>query len=116
AKKNVLTFADFVSAAEADIEDMFEPDFYLRLVNEEYTDVLSKPIALADLNNNLPRIVMRLEQYLAANPLKGGITFNHFRPARYLSENLPTLQADISPATLDRFEEAFKRLNALLKK
>lgn len=113
-KKKVLTFADFVSASEADIEDMFEPDFYLRLVNEAYSSELSKPIQQSDLDSNLPRITAQLGKYFDANPLKGKATWNHYRPARYFVDNLGTLEKDVSDSTLDRFEDAFKRLNALL--
>ena len=114
SKKNVLTFIDFVSAVEADIEDMFEPDFYLKLVNAEYAASLSKPIGVSDLIVGIPRVVTRIEKYLEANT-SAGVTLNHFRPARYLTEHLTTLKGDISEATLDRFEDAFTRLNALIK-
>jgi len=43
-KSHVLTFADFVGNAEADIEDMFDVGFYLRLLNEEFKDALPKKI------------------------------------------------------------------------
>jgi hypothetical protein len=115
-KKNVLTFADFTAAKEADIEDMFEPDFYLELVNGEYAKSLTTSIALADLDANLPRLLVRLEKHFEANPLKGANGFSHLRPARYLTDNFRSLKAQVSDATLSRFEEAFKALNALLKK
>src|SRR5206468_10674075 len=35
-KSHVLTFAEFTGTAEADIEDMFDVAFYLKLVNGEY--------------------------------------------------------------------------------
>lgn len=114
AKKNVLTFAEFVQNNSADIEDMFENDFYLQLVNSEYSKSLSKKIDMSNLNNNIPRILVRIEEYLAANPMKNNIKFNHYRPARYLTENVSTLENSISDTTLDRFESAFKKLNSLL--
>jgi hypothetical protein len=114
-KQNVLTFADFTGAKEADIEDMFEPDLYLELVNGEYKKSLSKPIAVADLAAQDPRILVRLQKHLEQQPLQGE-TFSHFRPARYLTEHLKTLETKISDATLDRFEKAFLALNKLLGK
>lgn len=51
-KQNLLTFADFTGSKEADIEDMFDPDFYLELVNGEYKKGVAKPLAVADLNQN----------------------------------------------------------------
>lgn len=113
-KNHVLTFADFTGTSEADIEDMFEPDFYIRLINEEYKSALSKPLKSSELNSHLPRMITRLDAYFAKSPLKGSASFSHFRPARYLAEHIGTLKPTISPSTLDRFDEAFKRLNALL--
>lgn len=111
AKQQILTFADFVFTAEADIEDMFEPDFYLAVVNAEYA--LRKPVKEADLNNQLPRIVSRLERYFSSNSLTGG-AFNTYRPARYFAEKIGSLRKNLADTTLDRFEAAFKRLNTLL--
>jgi hypothetical protein len=114
-KKNyVLTFADFTGTAEADIEDMFEAEFFLRLVNDEFKTDMQKSIKPADLNNSIPRINVRLEEYFKANAMKGKARYGHFRPARYFAENIGILEKAISTSTLDRFEEAFKKLNALL--
>jgi predicted ATP-dependent endonuclease of OLD family len=114
-KNHVLTFADFTGTAEADIEDMFDVAFYLKLVNAEYANDLSKKPKEADVTTGNPRILVRLEAFVTAHPLKGTARFNHFRPARYFTENIATLKKAISAATLDRFEAAFKKLNALLK-
>ena len=35
-QQQVMTFVDFTGTGEADIEDMFDPDFYLKLVNCEF--------------------------------------------------------------------------------
>ena len=114
-KSHVMTFADFTGAAEADIEDMFDVSFYLKLVNAEYTSDLSKKPKESDVKTGNPRILVRLEEFFDAKPLKGTARFNHFRPARYFTENTATLKKTISATTLDRFEAAFKKLNALLK-
>lgn len=112
-KKRVLTFADFTGTRYADVEDMFDVPFYLDLVNEEYKAVLAKPIREADLTSRHPRVLARLEEYLDQNPLKGGATFSHYRPARLFAESA-SFASKLSDAALDRFEEAFKRLNRLL--
>ena len=116
AKRKVITFADFVAGDEADIEDMFEVGFFLKLVNSEFASLLSRPVEEVELRNSSPRVLARLEEYLGATPLKGGAVFNHYRPARHLSENLSVLAGDISDATFGRFEQAFDRLNKMLKK
>ena len=113
-KKNVLTFAEFVGTAEADIEDMFDVAFYLKLVNGEYANDLNKKVAERDVKTGSPRIVVRLESFFSGNPLKGTAQFGHFRPARYFTENVATLKKSLPAVAFGRFEEAFKKLNALL--
>lgn len=112
-KSHVLTFASFTGQTEADIEDMFEPKVYLGLVNGEYD--LTPPLTVSSLPKGKRRILVRVEEYLQANPSAKG-EFNHYRPARYLAENVDTLGAKISDATLDRFQKAFDAVNALLRK
>lgn len=113
-KNHVLTFADFTGLLEADIEDMFDTDFYLKLVNTEYQSVLSKPISETDLDSKIPRITVQLGKYFQASPLQNNTEFIHYRPARYLAEHSSSLRQELSVETLARFEEAFKTLNALL--
>ena len=54
-KRHVLTYADFTAGDEADIEDMFDPDFYLKLVNGAF----GSSIVLDDLAREPPRILRR---------------------------------------------------------
>jgi predicted ATP-dependent endonuclease of OLD family len=112
AKRNVHTFAEYTGKTEADIEDMFDPQFYLDIVNEEYKKELPKRIELKDLGKH-PRILVNIEEWLKANPLTAG-AFNHYRPARYFAEKMGGLAARLDKATFDRFEQAFKALNGLL--
>ena len=107
-KSNVLTFADFVDGNEADVEDMFTSSFYLKLVSKEF----DASIKVGDLPAHGDRILPRLEEYLETNPLPGAARFNHYRPARYMMENLQGLT--VPDQTLDRFENAFRALNQLL--
>ena len=109
-KQRVMTFADFTDGAEADIEDMFTPEFYLDLVNGEF----GTSISVANLAEGRPRILPRLEEYLKDNPLPGDMTFNHYRPARFFSENIGSLREELSDETVDRFQQAFDVLNQLL--
>jgi predicted ATPase len=113
-KKQVATYADFAGTNEADVEDMFERDFYVGVVNAEFANELKAPIPVSALNAKEPRTLRAIEAYLQNNPLKSG-TFGHYRPARYFSENAATLWPKVSDTTKDRFEAAFKHLNALLK-
>ena len=113
-KKQVSTYADFTGGSEADVEDMFDRDFYVEIVNSEFAKQLKAKIALNKLNANEPRTLRAIDAWLTENPMKSG-SFGHYRPARYFSENLTTLWPNVSDATKDRFEAAFKHLNGLLQ-
>jgi len=113
AKNRVLTFADFTWGREADIEDMFDVDFYLRLVNEDYRLMETSPVSALGLAPG-GRILRRLETHFAQHPLPMNQPFRRERPARYLGENLAQLKAAISPATFARFETLFEQLNKML--
>ena len=109
-KNHVLTYADFVSKGEADIEDMFDPKFYLKLVNGAF----GSSIKLANLPRTQLRILRRLDQYFDKNPLKNSASFNHYRPARYFTDNIGSLADELSKRDLGRFQQVFDKLNALL--
>ena len=111
-KKQVITYADFVDAREADVEDVVGTAFYLELVNAEYAAVLGEPVAAKDLKSKHPRITVRLEEHFAENPLSSGVPFNHYRPARYLAEKVGDLT--VPPAVLDRFERICSAVNERL--
>ena len=112
-KKQVSTYADFVEGTEADVEDMFDRDFYLQIVNAEFKEQLKEEVTSTKLNAKEPRTLRAIEAWLANNPMKSG-GFNHFRPARYFTEKLDTLWPNVSDETKNRFENAFKHLNGLL--
>ncbi len=114
-KKQVLTFSSYCGKAEADIEDMFDPEFYVRVVNAEYDQVLQKQLSATDVvhQSEKRRVLVVIEEHFLKAPLVG-VIFNHYRPARYFSENIATLEKDLSAATLERFEKVFKALNDLL--
>lgn len=109
-KRKVLTYADYVGKGEADIEDMFEPDFYLELVNGAF----GSSFAVADLPKNPPRILRRIENHVKGNPLPRNAKFNHYAPARYFASNIGSFVDRLSEEELNRFEQAFNALNGLL--
>lgn len=113
AKNKVLTFADFTWGREADIEDMFDVDFYLRLVNEDYRLLETGPLHALGLPAG-GRIVRRLEAHFAAHALPRNQSFRRERPARHFAENLAQLKSALSPATFARFETLFEQLNKML--
>lgn len=113
-KKSVLTYADFLDQDTADVEDMFDRSFYIKLVNQEFGKQLKALIDPAALNDKKPRVLKAIDEHLEDNPLKSG-SFSHYRPARYMSEQIGDLWGEMSEEAKGRFEEAFKALNDLLK-
>ena len=113
-KKNVITFTDFMEAKEADIEDMFGVNFYLKLVNNEYENELENKITAESLNFNHPRILVKIEEYLKKYPLQKSSNLSHYRIARYFVDNCNKLIDEMPKDAIDRFEKAFSTLNKLL--
>ena len=109
-KKKIHTYADFVEADEADIEDLFSDEFYLRLVNGEFETNLT----VDDLPIGSPRILRRLEKYFKQKPLPNNVNFNHYRPARYFSGKIEKLESQLTDLQLERFQKVFDTLNDLL--
>lgn len=107
-KNRVMTFGDFLKRESADIEDMFDPSFYLDLVNGEYGTKIKE----TDLIDQQPRILKRIEQFLK-NEGTPSIAFNHYRPARFLQESIDSIGKKITEDTLDRFQKVFEEMNAL---
>ena len=114
-KKQVLTYGDFTDLKDADVEDMFDEDFYLSVINKEYKSELPTAISISDLSEHEPKILTRLEKYFEKFPLKNGTSFSHYRPARCFAENISEFEKSVSEKTLNQFEKAFISLNKLLK-
>lgn len=112
-RANVLKFSDFTRTEEAGIEDMLGDAFYLDLVNEAFKEQLEQPIPLAAVNVGDPRIVRRIEDHLADNPMKHG-QFSRYRLAKYFQENAQGLAQRLPELARERFEAVFSQLNELL--
>jgi len=111
------TCADFTNQGEADVEDMFEIDLFVEMLNGAYkppaAHVVSREALLAAAKT--PRIVKKAEALFMLMP-DTVAEFNHFGASRWLLENPSALDPD-TPAvnvTLDRFEQVFKAFNQLL--
>lgn len=102
AGEKLIPLTDFTNTAEADIEDLFDVDFYLRLL-ERAGSTSVKPKQLKGTG----RILKRVEAVT-------GVSFDHYRPARYLLEHQVELLKEVNDATIERFEKLFRRANALL--
>ena len=112
-KQNIFCYGAFTGTDDADVEDMFDPDFYLSLVNSEYHDSLGRPIKKSHLRAEGGRITAMIASYLESASPGSKVQFDRYRPARYFAENSASLQSGISTDTWQRFQEMFKRLNAV---
>lgn len=115
--KQILTAADFTSKEESDIEDFFEPDLFVNIVNSAFT--LSEPHAIEVENlqnhNSSPRLVKKIEALFRTMPVNVP-EFEHVIPADWLIRNGDILHdgSEKVTKTLERFENAFKAVNDLL--
>lgn len=97
-----MPIAKVTGTREADIEDLFDASFYLRLLND--SGVADAAYAgLKGRDGSLKRIERAL-----------GHSFDHYAPARYFLEKQVELLKDLDEATLGRFEELFRAVNAVV--
>ena len=108
---------DFTGKDESDIEDFFEPVLYVDIVNCAYNLNAEHAIKVGQLQNNSSssRLVKQVEDLFRTKPIEVP-EFDHFTPSNWLIHNTPILEASTNEVTttLDRFEDFFKELNALL--
>ncbi len=112
-RSNPIKWVEVTKVRTADIEDILDPVFYLKLVNASYAGELSEPITMKAITDSEPRIAKRLEVYFEAQGLGNG-KFEAYRPAAYLLENHAELRGEIDEATIERAASMFERVNALL--
>lgn len=109
----VLPLTEITGTKEADIEDLFDTDYYLQLVNDTYRAALGgKTLTQKDLTSAGSRIIPRLEHYFDAHHVANG-KFSHLEVADYFARTLDKLP-DPPQATLERWEKLFTRLNAVI--
>ncbi len=111
------TCADFTDQLEADVEDIFDVDLFIEMLNGAYKPPAANIVTAAALLAASPtlRIVKKAEALFRLMPASVA-EFDHFGAARWLLENPSLLDSD-SPAviaTLDRFEQMFKTFNTLV--
>lgn len=109
----LVEVSTFAGNDDADIEDLFAPTFYLKLVNGAYANQLGERLTLKALVDQNPRITRRVESYFKAQNIANG-RFNHFPPSAYLLGEQKALLKQIDDATIERAARMFQTLNALL--
>lgn len=113
-----FTIADFIDADEGDVEDLFNPELYVDMVNRcyELPEGARITVEKLDEDTSTPRIVKKMESQFKLMPPEMPL-FSHYAPADYLLRRNPSLLSCDSEAveeTLTAAEEIFRTFNALL--
>ncbi len=111
--RSPIKWVEVTRVRDADIEDLLDPGFYLKLVNAAYKNELPQPVTLRSISDSNPRIAERVKSYFSANNIAGG-TFETYRPAAYFLQNHGTLRPEINQDTMDNVAGMFERINSLL--
>lgn len=101
-QQRLVPLTDLTQTNEADIEDLFATDWYLKLLHASGVGRVAKTKLTGG------RIVKQVEAIL-------GQRYDHYQPASYLMRSPGTLLDEIDQGTQDRFRELFTRLNTLLE-
>lgn len=116
-KGHVFTVADFLKTAEADIEDLFHPDLYARMLNGTY-GWDGERAATGDRLRAIEgtRLVQKAERLVNSTLPPDDGEMSHYAPALWLIKHPEVLEGD-SPEvqeTLGNFERVFEAFNELL--
>jgi len=107
--QRILHYRDHLKgASEADVEDLFEPQDYIKLFNgafSEYPDISIED--LAEFSKD--RMVEKINSHLGVK------RFNHYRPANYLAKESGKA-VKLGSTTLDHFEAVIRAVNQAMKK
>jgi len=109
----LVQVSEFTASKDADIEDLFDVDFYLKLVNGAYAGDLKKPLTAKQLKVKGGRVTRRIDQHFADNHIANN-KLNHYRPAAYLLREQVALLSELDEDTIQRAATMFERLNDLL--
>ncbi|MFC3301018.1 hypothetical protein ACFOD8_15475 [Arthrobacter agilis] len=109
----IVEIGTVLGKADADIEDVFEPSFYVELINDAYQGLLSgKKLTVKELPDD-PRLVRRVERAFETRGINHG-RINHFSPAAALNRRQSHYVPKINEKTLDRAEQLFASINVLV--
>jgi hypothetical protein len=118
ANGRLLDFATLLNRPEADVEDVFAPSVYSKIVSEAFRLDQNDRVTVDKLSAAQPPTPRLLKQTEACFRLMSpdAPEFDHFRPAEWLFINPAMLDGDDQAVldTLDRAEKVIKAINALL--
>ena len=112
--ERIILATEIAGKEEADIEDFFEPAFFVDLLNKTYGlkdghELTVEKLEAADTNTT--RLVKKAEAYFRVLPAEVP-EYSHFDPSMYLLQH-PTMlngKGKSIQDTLARFEQAFERI------
>ena len=114
---HLYSVIDFINRPEGDVEDLFDPEIYLEIVNASYCLNDSLALTIDDINSitTSSRIAKRVEELFRVMPVTVAY-FNHYTPASWLISNPGVLQVNSEAVerTLMVAEKVFDTYNALL--
>ena len=113
AGRTPVNWIEVTRVREAGIEDLLDPGFYLRLVNQAYAPHLKEPVTLRAISDSNPRIVERLKSYFSENGINGG-EFDPYKPAALFLKNHAMMRGEINQVTIDSTSAMFDRINSML--
>ncbi|WP_051110433.1 AAA family ATPase [Longispora albida] len=108
--RGLVEIGEFTGGTAADLEDLYETEFYLALVNHAYSEQLAAPIRADELTSTDPRIVERLRVHFR----ELGLEFNPYPCAALLLRDAAAMPNAVDGVTLTRAERLFARVNELL--
>ncbi|GHF83051.1 hypothetical protein FHX82_006516 [Amycolatopsis bartoniae] len=100
--RRLIYLTEITGTGEADIEDLFDVGWYLKLLGAAKVGKFTKSML-----NGGGRIIKQVE---AAH----GGRFDHYQPANHLMRSPGTLLDSIDESTRERFQHLFNRINGLL--
>ena len=98
---------------DADMEDLFDPQFYLKLVNTVYAAELPYELNMKAITGPSPRIAQRIQKFFEKEGICDG-QFDRYRPAAYLLNKHLEFRSEIDESTIERAASMINRINSLL--
>jgi energy-coupling factor transporter ATP-binding protein EcfA2 len=109
--ERIMNYAEVLGLAEGDVEDIFDPKLYIKLVNGALGLTGANRLTLSKLDSNISRLVKRAEAACKLLPPEVP-EFDHFGPADWLIRN-PTVLDLKDPEVEQTLDNAEKVIAAI---
>ena len=116
----IILATEIAEKDEADIEDFFDPELFVDLINRTYQLSKAHKLTVEKLiqaDESTGRLVKKAEAYFRLLPHEKFPEFSHYDPSFYLLKNHDLLNGtgEHIEKTLQRFEKAFQRIEAFIQ-